>query len=82
MTQNTNHQSRISLRKAFEKLKKKTSERDIAHSQFMDALGRSKYDGIEIPDEIVDVIDYAQADMTFEEFKERMDEELESMKES
>lgn len=66
----------ITLRKAFENLKKEATKMANAQSDFSTAYGKSKYSEIELPDDIVDVVDYAQADMTFEEFKDRMDELL------
>lgn len=71
----------ISLKKAFENVKNAAKVATKAQSDFSKAIGDSKYQDIEIPDPIVDVTDYGQGDMTYEEFKKLMDAELQKHKE-
>jgi spore germination cell wall hydrolase CwlJ-like protein len=71
----------VSLRKAFENVKKTATKASEAQAEFSHAINDSKYSELdELPDEIVDVTDYGQANMTYEEFKEKMDEALEKQK--
>ena len=70
------------MKKAFENVKNAAKVAAKAQSEFSKAVGDSKYADIEIPDPIVDVTDYGQADMTYEEFKKLMDAELKKHKES
>lgn len=70
----------VSLRKAFEAMMKHADKGNKIHSEFSKAISNSKYTNIEIPDDVVDVIDYGYASMTYERFIERLDEELEDSK--
>lgn len=67
----------VSLKKAFE-MKIKDAERSAKVNEvFSHALADSKYSELdELPDEVVDAIDYGTSSMTYEEFKELMDEAL------
>lgn len=70
-----------SLKKAFENIKKQAVIMSQAQSDFSHALSDSKYEEIELPDEVVDVVDYGTADMTYKEFIECMNEELKRVRE-
>jgi len=72
----------VSLRKAFERKQKLAEKVSEVESEFNKAYGDSKYSEIEIPDEVVDCIDYGHASMSWEEFKEAMDEALNESEES
>ncbi len=66
-----------SLRKAFEAEIELNDRIKEVTSDCNSAFGSSKYQDLEIPDEVVECLDYGNAKMTFERFKEIMDEELE-----
>ena len=66
------------LEEAFILKKKYAAKGDEIETMFNKAMSESKYAGIEIPDEVVEVLDYGRANMTFERFIEIMDEELEN----
>ena len=80
----TSQVKRLSLRKAFENVKKAAVIASRAQEEFNHALADSKYNVLEgeLPDHIVDVTDYGTADMTWEEFKQDMDEALQDYKDS
>ncbi len=67
----------ISLRKAFEAKINLNSRINKVTNDFNVAFGNSKYQDLEIPDEVVECLDYGHAKMTYERFIEIMDEELE-----
>ena len=82
MTSETNiHRRKFSLRKAFELKMKATQKMSEANYIFNVAIGDSKYQDIEIPDDLVDSTEYEGVGLTFEEFVDRMDEVLEESKE-
>ena len=66
----------VSLRKAFER-KLKIAELILSETN---CTAKSKYSDVEIPDDIVECIDYGHADMTYEEFIKQMDQALEDEK--
>jgi len=68
------------LEKAFHDLVIQAENNHKAQQEFNVAYNNSKYVGIEIPDNVVEVLDYGRANMTFERFIEIMDEELEEKK--
>lgn len=74
----------MSLKRAFEKVKKYAFLASKAQDEFSRALADSKYADLEgeLPDHIVDVTDYGNGDMTWEEFKKDMDEALADYRES
>ena len=71
----------LSLKKAYENICKAADVMSTAQADFSAAKGDSKYSEVmEIPDEIVDVIDYGNSNMTYEKFIELMNDALEELK--
>lgn len=64
------------LEKTFHDLQTQASNNEKAHTEFSEAYQNSKYSELEIPDDVVEVLDYGRANMTFERFIEIMDEML------
>ncbi|GEM_PF-4369326 len=64
------------LEKTFHDLVIQAENNQKAQMEFSVAYDNSKYHGIEMPDEVVEVLDYGRAKMTYERFIEIMDEEL------
>lgn len=64
------------LRDAYLKICKASNEMSIAQEKFSHAINSSKYVGLDIPDEIIEVIDYGRATMTYKEFIKQMDNAL------
>ena len=65
-----------SLAKLFYKKLKLAQKMSEVNSEFSRAMSDTKWSEIDIPDDIVDCIDYGNGEMTFSEFRERMNEEL------
>lgn len=68
----------VSLREVFERKMKGAEKWNEINQEFNKAISNSKYAGIEIPDEVVEVLDYGRANITFERFIEIMDDALEN----
>jgi len=68
------------LEKAFHDLQIQADNNRKAHSEFAIAYGKSKYKNLEMPDDVVEVLDYGRMNMTFKRFIEIMDEELKNKK--
>lgn len=70
-----------SLRKAFEKKMNLVRVMHQIDQEFNIAYNNSKYGEIEIPDELIDTLDYGTGKkITYERFIELMDEALEESK--
>lgn len=64
------------LRDLFYKKQKLAEKMSEINVEFQRELGDTKWVNVEIPDDVVDCIDYGTSSMTFREFTQRMNEEL------
>ncbi len=70
------------LKEAYLQICKAADIMSSAQSRFSFALSDSKYEPIShnLPDDVVDVVDYGNGSMTYEKFIETMDDALEEVK--
>jgi len=68
------------LKEKFIALKIQAGINQKAHSEFIEEMAKTKYYQLEMPDEVVEVLDYGRANMTFERFIEIMDDELKTQR--